>query len=364
MGFRIIRRGMFGGGGGGVGGVPVLASATYNSSIDGGVTAQPYRYCYLSASTNMPIVILMHGFNGDYTAISDAVLQNVASYGLFAATVGMRGRSGRTGSQDASGREIHDIYDALTAIRTVHAARVNALDAAIVGYSGGGGNVLAALAKFPDTWLCGADHFGIADYGRDATDGWYVQSPGDQPTLRTWIGGSPVAVPDNYYARDAVAAIANYSAGKLFLYHDSEDTAVPVVHSQRVAAAMAAAGRTNYTYSETTPASSPRWTHGYPEAGSEIARTIPTWAAHVAARTTPTWTIPASGTIAVIGYIVTKRFSLWLGTGQSEVATVAYNTATDQYTVTPLTGSVTVTITQGAKTATQTISGVTTITVI
>lgn len=364
MGFRMVRRGIFGGGGGGVGGVPVLASATYNSSIDAGVTAQPYRYCYLSASTDMPIAILMHGFNGDYTAISDAVLQNVASYGLFAVTVGMRGRSGRSGSQDASGREIHDIYDALTAIRTAHASRVNALDAAIVGYSGGGGNVLAACCKFPDTWLCGADHFGISDYGRDVSDGWYAQSVGDQPTLRAWIGGSPVAVPDNYYARDATVAIQNYSGGHLYLYHDTGDTAVEVVHSQRIAAAMAAAGRTNYAYSETTPASSPRWVHGYPEAGTEIAQTIPTWAAHIAARTTPTWTIPTSGTITVIGYIVTKRFKIWLGTGQSEVATVAYNTAMDSYTVTPRTGSMTVTITQGAKTATQTISGVTTITVV
>lgn len=342
----------------------VLGDGTYDSSIDA-IAALPYRYCHPSGASDIPIAIVMHGFGGDYGAISDSILASVAQYNLFAVAVGMRGRSGRTGPVDCSGREIHDIYDALVAIRTAHAAVVDPTDAAIIGYSGGGGNALAAACKFPDSWLAVVDNFGMSDYGRDGTDSWYYDGTGTgyQSTMALWIGGTPVAMPDAYYARDATAAILNYSGGKLFMFHDDADSSVDVKHSQRVAAILAGAGRTNYAYAETGAGDNPRWLHGYPEPGTELARSIDTWASHVRFRTTPAWTIPASGTITVIGYIVSKRFAIWLGTGVNEVATVAYDTATDSYTVTPLTGSMAVSITQGSKSGGATISGATTIVV-
>lgn len=72
----------------------------------------------------------------------------------------------------------------------------------------------------------------------------------------------------------------------------------------------------------------------------------------------------ANGTAKVMGWMETKRFKIWLGNGTGHVADVVYNTATDSYTVTPLTGEMTVTITQGTKTVTQTISTETTLTVV
>lgn len=361
-----IKRGWLVGDAGGAGsGAPMYGAGSFDSSIDGAVTGLPYRYCYLDGVTDAPVAIIMHGFGGDYTAISNSILASIAQYNLFAVAVGMRGRSGRSGTPDCSGREIHDIYDALAAVRAAFPAIISATDAALVGYSGGGGNALAGACKFPDAWLAVVDNFGMSDYGRDATYGWYNQAGGAgyQGTMQAWIGGTPAAVPDAYYARDATVGSINYSAGKLFIYHDDADTAVDVNQSQRIDAVLSGAGRTNYAYAETGAGDMPRWFHGYPEFGTELAQSIPAWAAHVRDRTTPAWTIPTSGTITVIGYIVTKRFSIWLGTGVSEVASVVYDTAADSYTVTPLTGSVDVAITQGAKSASQTISGVTLITV-
>jgi pimeloyl-ACP methyl ester carboxylesterase len=326
------------------------------------------RYAYPDGGADLPIAVMMHGFgSGTANFLADDSISRIARYGLFVCSVGMRGRNGASGSQDASGREIYDIYDVLAKIRSDFAAVVSTTHAGIIGYSGGGGNALAAACKAPDAWTVVASHFGMSDYGRDGTDGWYFNG-GNTATLDSWIGGSPATVPDAYFARDATYALGtNYSGGHLYLFHDEDDDSVPIVHSERAAASMVAASRTNYTESYTTAASSPRWEHGNPnigDAGEPCIQTEPTWAAALAAKTHAVWTVPASGSVNVIGYIKTKRFSIWLGTGVSEVADVSYDTALDQYIVTPQTGSIDVVITQGAKTASQTISSQTTLTVV
>lgn len=324
-----------------------------------------YRYSYPRYATDLPVVLLMHGWSGDATSFGNAALRRIAGYGVFAAAVGLRGRNSADGSRDASAREIYDIYDALTTIRTNFASAVSADKAALVGYSGGGGNALAAACKFPDTWSVVASHFGMSDYGRDATDGWYYNNGGGYGSeVVTAVGGTPVAVPDNYYARDATAAITNYSGGHLYLFHDAADTSVPIVHSRRIQTALAAAGYTNYTANFTTATDALRWYHGYPSTTDQpnLIQTERLWMPAVRAQ--PAWTIAAAGTVTVIGYLVTKRFSVWLGDGTAEAATVVYDTTADRYTVTPLTGSVSVSITQGAKTASQTISSETELTVV
>lgn len=322
------------------------------------------NYAYPDIGTSFPICVMMHGFAG--AAYTSTILTRLARYGLFVAGVGMRGRNSASGSQDASGREIYDIYDVLAKIRTTYAGIVDPDHAAVVGYSGGGGNALAAACKTPDAWSMVVSFFGMSDYGRANPNGWYYNG-GDTATLDTWIGGTPGAVPDAYFARDATYALGqNYSGGHLHLFHDDQDVSVPIVHSQRAATSMSASGRTNYTTHYTTTTDSPRWAHGNPQIGDGGEPNIqadPIWAAQLAAKTHAVWTVPASGSVNVIGFIKTKRFSIWLGTGLSEVADVVYDTALDSYTVTPQTGSMDVVIAQGAKTASQTISTPTVITV-
>lgn len=314
--------------------------------------------------SDKPILLVVHGWDGDARAFSDTAMIRMASYGYFVASVGMRGRNGAAGARDASGREIYDLYDALQYIRANYADYVSPTIAAIMGLSGGGGNALAAACKFPDTFNVVVDFYGMSDYGRDGTDGWYANCNNSnyRAGMETATGGTPVAVPDAYYARDATAAIQNYSGGQLVLFHDESDIIVPVVHSQRAIAAMSGAGLSNYQANYSNSGSAVRWSHGLSWDAGPILDAEAIFMPLIAA--TPAWTVPATGTVTVLGYIVTKQFSVWLGNGLSEVATVAYGAVSDQYTVTPLTGSVDVTITQGAKTVTQTISSPTTLTVV
>lgn len=318
------------------------------------------KYSYQLIGRNMPVVILMHGYNEDASAITQAILDRIAARGLFVAAIGMRGRDGASGSQDNSRREIYDIYDAWSYIKTNFASKIDDSQLCICGYSGGGGNALAFATKFPDSANMIVSHFGICDYGVDPTYGW-------TSTNTTWIGGNYATVPDNYRACNSVEAIGyNYSGGKLYMWHDQNDATVPPHHSTRVGDAMSAQSRTNYSVTITQVGDTYRAVHGYPIVGTAGEPNIhfeDTWAAEMAAKTYPAWTIPASGQVRVLGYIVTKRFTIWLGNGLSEAAHVTYDTVAGTYSVEPLTGSVAVTITQGSLTASQTISSTTVLTV-
>lgn len=320
------------------------------------ITNLAARISYNNDKTDLPICIVLHGWSGDMLTLGDIFLNRLRTSDLFVVSVGMRGRNGADGTADASAREIYDIYDAIQYIKTNYAAYVSSDKAAIVGYSGGGGNALAAACKFPDLFNVVVAFFGMSDYGRDATHGWYANNSGSYTAgIATAVGDTPANVPNNYYARDATVAIQNYSGGYLYLYHDEDDTTVPVVHSTRIKTALDNASLSNYSYNVSTATDDLRWSHGYPADNADLIETEATWIAKIKAQ--EVWTIPASGTVTVIGYIVTKRFTIWLNSGLDAAAMVVYNTTTDTYTVTPLTtGNITVVITQGAKTATATIS--------
>lgn len=322
-------------------------------------------YAYPSSGSDWPIAVLMHSFsNGAAADFPAATLARMARHGLFAVAVGMRGRDGASGTQDAGGRETYDIYDVLAEVRSRFPS-ASATHAGVIGYSGGGCDVLAAACKCPDAWTVVASHFGPSDYGRANPDGWWHQAGGPKATLEAWIGGTPAAVPDNYWSRDSTYALgANYAGGHLYLFHDLQDTSVPPIHSTRAAVSMDASARVNYSESYTNTGDPVRWLHSMPNGGAQVEQTEAVWAAALAAKTHAVWTIPASGTVKVIGFIKTKRFSIWLGSGLSDVADVAYDTTADSYTVTPQTGSMDVVIVQGAKTASQTISTPTIMTVV
>ena len=311
-----------------------------------------------NVGSNLPVVMLMHGWSEDAHTFSDAMYTRLANYGLFVCGVGMRGRNSADGARDASAREIYDIYDALAYVRTNYPTIVSSTIAAIVGYSGGGGNTLAACCKFPDAWNVAVDHFGMADYGRNNPNAWYYTNTDYDATIITSVGDTPANVPDKYYARDATVGITNYSGGYLYMYHSPTDDKVSVVNSQRIKAALDAVPLTNYAYSESTA-----YTHGTPDTNPTLATLEPTWIAKI--KSQAAWTIPASGTITVIGYIITKRFTIWLNTGLDAAATVVYDTVAGTYTVTPLTSNavVAVTITQGALTASGNTNGATLFTV-
>lgn len=315
---------------------------------------------YKNGKVGLPLLIIMPGISGDSTSFIAETKNRFANNNVFAVFLNMRGRNSSEGSADCSAREIYDIYNCIEYIKSNYSSIIDTSQIHILGYSGGGGNALACAAKFPDTFNSITSFFGISDYGKDVTDGWYQNgaSAAQKTLLETWIGDNPTNVPNAYHARQNLIGITNYSEGHLYIFHDDEDAKVPLINSNNVKDALDTAMLTNYTYQISSAASIKRWLHGYPNSDDQptLMFAEPVFMTDITNKKYSAWTIPASGTITVLGYIKTKRFSIWLGglteaavgAGLDEVATVAYNTITGQYTITPLTGNMDVFVKQGS----------------
>jgi pimeloyl-ACP methyl ester carboxylesterase len=329
----------------------------YPSSIDPAINNLFARVGYYPQQNDLPVVLLMHGYNQSVSDFQPSVFSRLAAQGLFVCAVSMRGRDGAYGAPDSDGREIYDIYDALQAIRKRYAGLVSPDYAAVVGYSGGGANALACATKFPDAFTDIVSHFGISDFGHAAETSWWRQAPDYQNLMRLWIGGSPSEVPDRYMARYAVDGVLNYTGGFLYLFHDRGDTTVPVIQSIAVANSKRDAGQMNFLENYTSITDPIRWKHSLPDETAPVRNTEAIWAPGIAAKRHVPWTIPAQGTLRVRGYVVTKRFALWLGDGTDEAADVTYDADARTYAVTPLTGEMDVTLTQGTATLKRHIAG-------
>lgn len=293
-------------------------------------------------TTPLPLLICMHGWSQDTTYLPDVYLKIRADQ-FFVAVVGMRDNSGASGNKDVSGRELHDIYDAVQYCLANYGSYIDPTRIVIEGQSGGGGNTLGVCCKFPDLFNVAGTGSAISDYGFDDTNSWYITNGSFcAASLDGYIGTPRANKLKEYQSRDAVEAITNYQ-GYIYMVHHDGDTTVNVVHSQRIVTALGV--QTNFTYTEIVGANHP----------SNIDSAF-----YTRALTEGEKTIPLSGTVRVIGYMITKRFKIWLDSGISSVADVTYDVSTDTYTVTPVTAAdIAVVITQGSKTASQTISGVT-----
>jgi pimeloyl-ACP methyl ester carboxylesterase len=321
-----------------------VADVSYASSID---ALTLYAKVAYPSGSDLPVVAILHGFSQEVADFDTACYTRFANYGVFAVFVEMRGRGLSGGTEDSGGREIQDIYDAIQHVLATYPAETDAAQIHIVGYSGGGGNAYSALSRYPDTFNTGTSFFGISDYGHDVTDGWYQNgsNSSDQILMRAWIGDDPTTVPLNYHARANVLSITNFTGGHLWLFHDEDDSRVPIVNTTNIMAALDAVPLTNYDESITDALDSPRWLHDLPNAGEPVIQAEPTFMSPIAAKTHAAWTIAASGTLKVLGYLDTKRFKLWLGDGKSEFGTVVYNMTTRVFTITADTGAYTFVLT-------------------
>ena len=166
---------------------------------------------YNDSRTDAPIVVVMHGLNGGMADV-EGDAQHLRDKGFFVVDVAMRGRDGSGGMVDCGGLEIYDIYDAVQAVKAQYGAYVNPTNVSIEGYSGGGGNVMSALTKFPDYFRVGASFFGMSDYGYSKTNGWYY-NPGQYASWMAGVIGDPTtgnsAIVDKYMARDSALASKN-----------------------------------------------------------------------------------------------------------------------------------------------------------
>lgn len=315
-----------------------LRNITYPSSID--PLTLTATIAYPAGGVDLPVLAILHGFDQAASDFDIATVRRFAGYGLMAVFPDMRGRGAAQGARDIGGREIQDIVDAINYVLDAYPAETDATQIHIVGYSGGGGNTYSALSRYPDFFNSGTSFFGISDYAE-----WYEQG-GNTELMDRWIGGSPAEHPDRYQARSSVSGIANYTGGRLWMFHDTDDIAVPITHTVKVMEALDAAHLTNYHARLTNHVSWPRWMHALPNGNQPVIEAERIFIPPIVDKMYPAWTVPERGTLTVVGYVVTKRFEVWLRASGSDVwgldavAVVEYDTALGTYVVTPLTGSV------------------------
>lgn len=300
---------------------------TYRSTVDN--TYPLYAIAvYDNTRDHLPLIVLLGSYMGNGEMLIPE-LRHMAEAGLFALAPCMRGRNESAGRRDSGGVEIMDIYDAIQTALISYTSRIDANNINIWGRSGGGGNVYLCVTRFPDLFRCAVALYGISDYGYDRHLGWYYA--GASPQHRTQLEkdiGHPDRVSERYMARCSLLGAGNNNQTAVHLFCDAEEEICPLYfHSEYLARAVAH-GCQNIQLHLSGPGDAVRWTHdrrGYTLADSE-ARYLPA----ILDGTTPQSEMPSEGSLTVLGFLKSRRFSIWLGDGQNAVANVRYSLAADR----------------------------------
>lgn len=306
---------------------------------------------YDDATTNAPIAVVMHGYSMSSTVagVRDNA-QRLRDAGCFAISVTLRGREGSEGTRDSGGLEIHDIYDAVEAVKMHYARNVNPTNVHITGYSGGGGNTLSALTRFPDYFCLGAAFFGMSDYGFDPVKGWYVNGANVGGTRTRQLDadiGDPTArdprVCDRYLARASNLAARNNPYSEIHLFVNWDERICPLVnfisYQTNAVAAQSFPGEydnirlhigTNNVYRDFNgngryePEELQYWPHGNLDANHQAAGE--SWyLPRLKANLIPRPRLNDHDELFVAGWVRTQPFALWLGDGQNAAANVTYD---------------------------------------
>jgi hypothetical protein len=310
---------------------------------------------YDTAHLNAPIAVVMHGYSPT-TTFNDirANAQSLRDAGFFAVSVAMRGRDTSDGIRDSGGVEIFDIYDAVEAVKvSTYKQYLNPDIVYITGYSGGGGNVMSALTKFPDYFRAGSSFFGMSDYGYNPQDGWYFDGAGSshQVQMNTDIGnptlGNPL-VTDRYMARASNLASKNNPYSEIHLFVNYSEPTCPLINDtsyrdNAMSAETFAGEFSNITvhiggYGEyedfdgdsiNDPEELQSWPHGFPTAAQQKA--AESWfLGRLLNGQIPQPVLNNEDTLFVAGYVKTKPFFLWLGDGQNAAAELHYILSSSQ----------------------------------
>ncbi len=338
---------------------PVLENINYHSSVStdsNGPLDLIAELNYDSTRNNAPIAVVMHGYgSGDNLLLGVRPnAERLRDAGFFVVSVAMREREGSDGKRDSGGVEIYDIYDAVESVKAQYPQLVNKTNISITGYSGGGGNVLSALTKFPDYFRAGSAFFGMSDYGYDTTRGWFFNGAdaGNKAHLIPDIGDPTLGDPgvrDRYMARATNLAAKNNPYSEIHLFVNANETNVPPIHSTSyrdlaVAAATSPGefdkiqvhigGTGQYVDFNNNGVNDPNelqdWPHQNPTANQQHAAEA-WYLSRLLDGSIKQPSLNLQDTLFVGGYVKTERFSLWLGDGQNAAGELAYNLAGDTW---------------------------------
>ena len=303
-----------------------LRTLHYASSIDG---TKPLLVdvCFPPSGRRLPLIAVMHGYNGERESVRPDVLR-LAQKGLFAIAPDMRGRGGSAGAFDSGGLDVMDIYDAVQFCCRKFAGQVDASNLNVIGYSGGGGNAYACVARFPDTFRVAASFFGIPDYAA------FHRSTSRMDCKRILVqilGGTPRQAPAHYAARNATIAAGNNGQTRFHIFWDEAEIQCPGWMDEDFVRASRAAGHRNCVPHRSRRRDRVRWKHGYTTDWPELIEAEEWFVPEILKRRVPEPRLPRAGTLVVPGYVVTKHFQVWLQpagnpelSGRSGVAVIEY----------------------------------------
>ena len=270
-----------------------------------------------------PLLLVMHGYAGGRGAVT-LDIEELAPRGVVAVAPDMRGREGSAGTWDSGGLDVHDIVDAaLDALRR-YPGEIDPRNINIVGYSGGGGCAIAAGCRFPDLFNTSVSFFGIPDYG-----GWYRSNgrPDCNNVMRDAIG-TPEQFPARFEARNMIPAAGNAKRTKWWLLWDSHETMCPasLVEDWITEAIAAGVHPASIKRSITTPAHAKRWVHNYRTGNRQLTAADDLFLPDVFVPPLPSGlALEKEGELVVPGYLVSRRFSVFVSDGTQGRVRIRYN---------------------------------------
>ena len=292
----------------------------YASSVDG---AKPLLadVAFVPDGRPKPLLIVMHGYAGDRRAVGKDI-RELAARGVVAVAPDMRGVGGSAGKWDSGGLDVHDILDAALAALQKYPGEIDARNLNIVGYSGGGGNAIACMVRFPDLFQTYVSFFGISDYA-----GWHRSQgrPDCNRHMEVALGGPPDALPEVYAARNANAAAGNAQCGRLHFFWDEEERACPPAMIEEFLARHREAGLANASAHISRKTDALRWKHNYRSGNPDLSKADDLYLPDVLSAKAASPRLKDTGRPVVIGYLVTRRFQVWIEDGQKGQVTIEYD---------------------------------------
>ena len=302
----------------------------HTSSVDG-TNPLLFDVCFRPSRRKLPLIVVLHGYSGNKEQCRPDILR-LAEKGLFAVAPDIRGRGKSAGQFDSGGLDVMDIYDAVQVCCRKFAGQVDATNLNVLGYSGGGGNVFGCFVRFPDLFRVAASFFGVPDYAAF----YRLQGrPDCNRIMAAALGGTPRQLPSVYAARNATPAAGNNGQTRLHMFWDEEETACPGQMDEEFQRVNRAAGYRNCIAHLSRKRDQNRWRHGYTTDWPDLARAEEIFVPEILQRRIPEPKLPATGTLIVPGYVVTRQFQIWVQPqtqpelfGRSGVAKIEYRLGT------------------------------------
>ncbi|TMV52690.1 hypothetical protein FE783_00390 [Paenibacillus mesophilus] len=242
--------------------------------------------------------------------------------------VDMRGRAFSDGAADCNGWELLDVIDAVEYAKEQYKEYI--VDPEVVYFesgSGGGGNGMAIVGKFPDYFAAATAFCGISDYGM-----WYDNDTVGEfrDDMDVWIGCTPQSNAEAFRARSGLHLIGNLHT-PIYLAHGDRDVRVPAKHSRLFAAKAKEAGKGRLVRYDELPGvgAANHWDQASDEqlayifGQSDVNRSLHREPIRLAPK----------GRLVVGGYVITKHFEVVLDS-PDRMAIVDYDLHSGSFAVT------------------------------